>query len=474
MISSFLGLQTSLRGLLAQQQALDVAAHNVANANTVGYTRQEATLGAANPLHLPAGATQSGAGAFLGQGVDVTAYRRLRDSFLDLQVRAQSMSLGDATTSAEALDRVQSAVGEPSDHRHQRPDGQVLHRVERPREPPRVRQLQAGRRLRRPDAGRRLRQARRRPHERRQRRQRRVHQHPWDADRYLATGETLPAGALDDFRDNYAAVFIGAFGDPRVPDMKHAADILLGIRFGLDLYVNFRPGQALRRAPLPAQGQDARRTSTWSSSARTPRAPTSASAASSRRGRPTRSPCRRRSTPARAWSGSSAPPSSTRSRTAAEKVCMADKSNVMRYGHDLWQRTFAEVAAEFPEIEAAPHVRRRADHADGARAGELRRHRHQQHVRRHHHRPRRRVPGRARAWPPRQHPPRTDLDVRAGSRLGPEVRRHRPRQPLGRRPLRGADARRPWATPKRRPGARRGGVAPLLREGQTTPTSAAR
>ena len=114
MISSFLGLQTSLRGLLAQQQALDVAAHNVANANTVGYTRQEASLGAADPLHLMAGATQNGAGAFLGQGVDVTAYRRLRDSFLDLQVRAQSMALGDATTSAEALDRVQSAVGEPS------------------------------------------------------------------------------------------------------------------------------------------------------------------------------------------------------------------------------------------------------------------------------------------------------------------------------------------------------------------------
>ena len=114
MISSFLGLQTSLRGLLAQQQALDVAAHNVANANTVGYTRQEASLGATDSLHLTAGALQNGAGAFLGQGVDVTAYRRLRDSFLDLQVRAQSMSLGDATTSAEALDRVQSAVGEPS------------------------------------------------------------------------------------------------------------------------------------------------------------------------------------------------------------------------------------------------------------------------------------------------------------------------------------------------------------------------
>src|SRR5919197_3239175 len=114
-ISSFLGLQTSLRGLLAQQQALDVATHNVANANTVGYTRQTADLGAANALHVAAGITQDGTGAFIGQGVDVTAYRRIRDSFLDLQVRAQTMALGDASTTAEALDRVQSALGEPSD-----------------------------------------------------------------------------------------------------------------------------------------------------------------------------------------------------------------------------------------------------------------------------------------------------------------------------------------------------------------------
>src|SRR5919204_2481175 len=114
-ISSFLGLQTSLRGLLAQQQALDVATHNVANPNPGGYTRQEATLGAANALHVAAGITQDGTGAFIGQGVDVTAYRRIRDSFLDLQVRAQNMALGDGSTSAEALDRVQSAVNEPSD-----------------------------------------------------------------------------------------------------------------------------------------------------------------------------------------------------------------------------------------------------------------------------------------------------------------------------------------------------------------------
>ena len=69
---------------------------------------------------------------------------------------------------------------------------------------------------------------------------------PWSANHYLATGETLPEGALDELRERYAAIFIGAYGDPRVPDMRHAADILLGIRFGLDLYVNYPADQALR------------------------------------------------------------------------------------------------------------------------------------------------------------------------------------------------------------------------------------
>ena len=176
MISSFLGLLTSRRGLLAQQQALDVAAHNVANANTVGYTRQEATLGAADPLHLTAGATQNGTGAFLGQGVDVTAYRRVRDSFLDLQVRAQNMALGEGSTSAQALDNVQSAIGEPSTTASTRCWASST-RPGATWPTTRVRQLQAGRQHRRQDAGRRLRQPGRPAPERRHRRHHRVQQH---------------------------------------------------------------------------------------------------------------------------------------------------------------------------------------------------------------------------------------------------------------------------------------------------------
>src|SRR5438132_8710663 len=53
----------------------------------------------------------------------------------------------------------------------------------------------------------------------------------WNADEYLRTGVSIPPGAMDDIRHNYAAIYLGAFGDPRIPDMKHAADIPFGLVF---------------------------------------------------------------------------------------------------------------------------------------------------------------------------------------------------------------------------------------------------
>jgi flagellar hook-associated protein 1 len=114
-ISSFMGLETSLRGLLAQQRALDVTTHNIANADRAGYTRQEAVMAAASALQIP-GATQNGGLAQLGQGVDVQAYRRLRDSFADLQFRAANMTYGDGSARTSALAQVDDAFGEPSDN----------------------------------------------------------------------------------------------------------------------------------------------------------------------------------------------------------------------------------------------------------------------------------------------------------------------------------------------------------------------
>ncbi len=64
---------------------------------------------------------------------------------------------------------------------------------------------------------------------------------PYSADHYLATGETLPDEAFEHLRDDVDAILVGALGDPRVPGNEHARDILLGLRFRLDLYINFRP-----------------------------------------------------------------------------------------------------------------------------------------------------------------------------------------------------------------------------------------
>jgi flagellar hook-associated protein 1 FlgK len=113
-ISTFTGIQTSLRGLLAQQRALDVTSHNIANASTVGYTRQEATLAAS--ASLPVMTTGGASAGQLGTGVDVQSYRRVRDQFLDLQYRGQNMTLGDQTARSDALSQVELSFAEPGDN----------------------------------------------------------------------------------------------------------------------------------------------------------------------------------------------------------------------------------------------------------------------------------------------------------------------------------------------------------------------
>jgi flagellar hook-associated protein 1 FlgK len=110
-ISSFTGLNTALRGVQAQQAALDVTSHNISNIETPGYSRQRAVFGAAPSLAIPAGAKQDGTGAQLGQGVDVVAYQRMRDDFLDLQFRAQNMTSGQADVTAQRLGVVEDQLG---------------------------------------------------------------------------------------------------------------------------------------------------------------------------------------------------------------------------------------------------------------------------------------------------------------------------------------------------------------------------
>jgi flagellar hook-associated protein 1 len=115
-ISSFYGLQTSLRGLMAQQRLLDTTGHNIANASTAGFSRQEATLAASPGLQIPAGSTYLGAGAHLGSGVDVQAYRRVRDQFLDLQYRGQNTNLQEWKARAGGLDSAELSLAEPGEN----------------------------------------------------------------------------------------------------------------------------------------------------------------------------------------------------------------------------------------------------------------------------------------------------------------------------------------------------------------------
>ncbi|HEX5707009.1 MAG TPA: isocitrate/isopropylmalate family dehydrogenase, partial [Pyrinomonadaceae bacterium] len=67
----------------------------------------------------------------------------------------------------------------------------------------------------------------------------------WGADKFLSEGVTLPEGALEMLSRDFDAIFAGAFGDPRVPSNQHAEDILMGMRRGLDLYINMRPVRLL-------------------------------------------------------------------------------------------------------------------------------------------------------------------------------------------------------------------------------------
>ena len=172
----------------------------------------------------------------------------------------------------------------------------------------------------------------------------------WNADEYLRTGISMPAGAMDDLRNHYAAVYLGAFGDPRIPDMKHAADILLGMRFQLDLYVNYRPVKLLNDRLSPLKEKDRQHIDFVIFRENTEGAYVgmggffkkgTSEEIAVQEDVSTRKGVERIIRYAFEFA----------KKTGRKSVCMSDKNNIMRFGGDLWLRTFEEVAAEYPEIE---------------------------------------------------------------------------------------------------------------------------
>src|SRR5207237_270606 len=79
-------------------------------------------------------------------------------------------------------------------------------------------------------------------------------QFDWSAERYLADGVTIPPDGFSMLARDFDAILVGAFGDPRVPTNIHAKEILMGMRFKMDLYANVRPVRLLDSALCPLKG----------------------------------------------------------------------------------------------------------------------------------------------------------------------------------------------------------------------------
>src|SRR5215211_1797889 len=173
----------------------------------------------------------------------------------------------------------------------------------------------------------------------------------WGADKFLNEGVTLPEGALDMLSSDFDAILAGAFGDPRVPTNQHAEEILLGMRRGLDLYINLRPVRLLHDRLTPLLNRKTSDIDFVVFRENTEGAYVAAGGflkygtddeialqdeVNTRRG------VERIILAAFEYARAN----------GRKRVTMADKSNVQRFGGDLWQRVFKEVAATYPEISA--------------------------------------------------------------------------------------------------------------------------
>jgi len=183
----------------------------------------------------------------------------------------------------------------------------------------------------------------------------------WGAEKYLRDGVSLPSSALEMFRREVHAIFIGALGDPRVPSNQHAADILLGIRFGLDLYVNQRPVKLLNAKLCPLKNRTERdvnfvifRENTEGLYA--------GMGGNFKRGAPDEVALQEDVNTRKGVERIIVYAFENARRTGRKKVCMSDKANALPFGHGLWQRT-RPISGD----RIAPPLRGHSCHGVGAR-----------------------------------------------------------------------------------------------------------
>ena len=172
----------------------------------------------------------------------------------------------------------------------------------------------------------------------------------WGADRYLVDGTTIPPDGFEMLARDFDAIFVGALGDPRVATNIHAKEILLGMRFKMDLYANVRPVRLLDASLCPLKNStpdDVNFTVIRENTEGvymdiggyfkhgTPDEVATQEDINTRKG--VERIIRFAFDYARA--------------NGRRKVLMSDKSNVMTYAGGLWQRVFKHVAKEYPEIQ---------------------------------------------------------------------------------------------------------------------------
>ncbi|MBU3159064.1 flagellar hook-associated protein FlgK [Clostridium frigoris] len=103
----FSTMNVGVRGLTAQQGAIDVTSHNIANANTEGYSRQRALMETTRPSDANPGQ--------LGTGVQISSISRIRDTYLDYQVRAENGTMGLNEGRENVLSQVETVFNGVSD-----------------------------------------------------------------------------------------------------------------------------------------------------------------------------------------------------------------------------------------------------------------------------------------------------------------------------------------------------------------------
>jgi 3-isopropylmalate dehydrogenase len=187
-----------------------------------------------------------------------------------------------------------------------------------------------------------------------------LHEFDWGADRYLRDGVTVPPGGFAMLGRDFDAILAGAFGDPRVKTNIHAKEILLGMRFKMDLYANVRPVRLLDAALCPLKGVEPKDVDFVVIRENTEGVYTDAGGVF-KQGTPdeiaiqedinTRKGVERIIRYAFEYCECNLKSDGS----PRQRVLMCDKSNAMTHAGGLWQRVFKEVSAEYPQI-ATQHM----------------------------------------------------------------------------------------------------------------------